>query len=594
MAREFLLGNEAIARGLLEAGLDVATGYPGTPSSEILAGLVQYDVESRKFHIEWSVNEKVALEVAIGASWAGARSVCTMKHVGLNVAADPFMTLSHTGVVGGLILVSADDPYCHSSQNEQDSRMYAKFAKVPCFDPQSPEEAKAMIKYAFEFSERHGTPVILRPTTRISHGKSDVTIGNLSGISREKKFVKNTERFVVLPRYTRSLLKKLNERQERMARELADSPWNRLSLKAGAKIGIIASGVASIYAEEVLSAVDEPVSLLKIGAYPIDPALIIQFVAGVEKVLVLEELMPVVEEQVRIYAKNVLGKLTGEVPKEGEFDLLLVRCIVHNALGVQVKMPTPPEICVELPQRPPAMCPGCAHRSTFYALKSVFKDDAIYASDIGCYTLGTQLNAVDTCLCMGASITIGSGLSISGIRNRVACTIGDSTFLHTGIQGLINAVYNKANITVVILDNRTTAMTGHQPHPGIGRTITGEPSEEISLEAIVKACGVKYLQTVDPYDLETTKSAFRKAYETDGVKVVIARQPCVITAKKMGIKRKRYEVIPELCEGCRRCVKYGCPAMGYCEGKAFSNEMCVGCGVCAKLCQFGAIKVRGD
>lgn len=590
---EFLLGNEAIARGLLEAGVDVATGYPGTPSSEILAALAPYAGE-RKFHVEWSVNEKVALEVAIGAAWTGARSVCTMKHVGLNVAADPFMTLSHTGVVGGLILISADDPFCHSSQNEQDSRVYAKFAKVPCFDPQSPKEAKDMIRYAYEFSEKYQIPVILRPTTRVSHGKADVTIGELPSAGREKMFVKNAERFVVLPKHTRVLLKKLNVKQDAMARELAASPWNRLTTKPGAKLGIVASGVASAYVEEVLASISEPVSYLKIGAYPIDPTLLTGLAAGVDQVLVIEELMPVVEEQARMYNRNVIGKMTGHVPHEGELDLASVSGIVHKALGLSASPLPAPQISVELPQRPPAMCPGCPHRATFYALKSVFKDDSIFASDIGCYTLGTQLNAVDTCLCMGASITIASGLSISGIKNHVACTIGDSTFLHTGIQGLVNSVYNKANITLVILDNRTTAMTGHQPHPAIGQRITGEPSDEVSLEAIVKACGVKYLQTVDPFDMETTKAAFRKAYNTDGVKVVIARQPCIITAKRDGIKRKRYEVVPELCEGCRRCIKFGCPAMEFVNGKAVSNEMCAGCGVCSDLCQFGAIKVRSD
>ncbi len=590
---EFLLGNEAIARGLLEAGIDVATGYPGTPSSEILTSLAPHG-EQRKFHIEWSVNEKVALEVAIGASWAGARAVCTMKHVGLNVAADPFMTLSHTGVVGGLMLISADDPFCHSSQNEQDTRIYARFAKVPCFDPQSPQEAKAMIEYAFEFSEKHQIPVVFRPTTRISHGKSDVTIGELPTTGREKKFVKNVERFVVLPKHTRALLKKLNAKQEVMAKELAASPWNRLSLKPGAKLGIIATGVSSVYVEEVLAGIEEPVSYLKIGAYPIDSDLLIKLASAVDRILVIEELMPVAEEQVRMYARNVMGKLTGEVPHEGEFDVLSVSNLIRKALGMPICTPPVPQICVELPQRPPAMCQGCPHRSTFYALKAVFKDDSIFASDIGCYTLGTQMNAVDTCLCMGASITIASGLSVSGIKNHVACTIGDSTFLHTGIQGLMNAVYNKANITVAILDNRTTAMTGHQPHPGIGHTITGQPSDEISLEAIVKACGVKYLQTVDPFDMETTKAAFRKAYDTEGVKVIIARQPCIITAKRDGIKRKRYEVVPELCEGCRRCIKFGCPAMEFKNGKAVSNDMCAGCGVCADLCQFGAIKVRSQ
>lgn len=593
MTKEFLLGNEAIARGLLEAGVDVATGYPGTPSSEILAALAP-DAEDRKFHIEWSVNEKVALEVAIGASWAGARSVCTMKHVGLNVAADPFMTLSHTGVVGGLVLISADDPFCHSSQNEQDSRMYAKFAKIPCLDPATPQEAKEMIKFGYVFSEAHQIPVMFRPTTRVSHGKSAVEIGELPVREGEKKFTKNVERFVVLPKHTRVLLKKLNAKQDEMKKALASSPWNKLSLKSGATLGVIASGVSSVYVEEALASIDIPVSYLKIGAYPIDADLIRKLADQVDSVLVIEELMPVVEEQVRMYARDVKGKLTGEVPHEGEFDVLTVTNIIRKALKLPEIKTSGQQNGIELPLRPPALCPGCPHRSTFYVMKSVYKEDSIFASDIGCYTLGTQLGAVDTCLCMGASITIASGLSHSGIKNKIACTIGDSTFMHTGIQGLINAVYNQANITVVILDNRTTAMTGHQQNPAMGETITGDPTIELSMEAMVKACGVQHMFTVDPFDMETLKAAFRKTYETPGVNVIIARQPCIITAKRMGIKRKPYEVVKDLCEGCRRCVKFGCPAMEFKDGKAVTNDMCAGCGVCSKLCQFGAIKVRSD
>jgi len=591
-----MLGNDAIARGLLESDIDVATGYPGTPSSEILVSLASHTLSGRKkdkFHIEWSVNEKVALEVAIGASWAGARSVCTMKHVGLNVAADPFMTLSHTGVNGGLILISADDPSCHSSQNEQDSRVYAKFAKIPCLDPQSPQEARDMIIYAYEFSEKFKTPVLFRPTTRISHAKADVAIGEIAPREKHPEFAKDMERFVVLPKHTRVLLKKLNAKQEAMVKALGEAPWNRLELKSGARLGVIASGVASAYAEEALEGLGRPVSYLKIGAYPVDPALIKELARNVEQVLVIEELTPFIEEQARMYAPNVLGKMTGDVPQEGEFDTLLVANIIRKAAGEPILKNREVRLDFELPARPPVMCSGCPHRAAFYALKSVFKDEAIFASDIGCYTLGTQLGAVDTCLCMGASITIASGLSLSGIGNKVACTIGDSTFIHTGIPGLINAVYNRANITVVILDNRTTAMTGHQQNPAMGANILDEPASELSLEAMVKACGVESLQVIDPLDLETSKAAFKKAYDTDGVKVIIARQPCVITAKKMGIRRRPLEVIEDACEGCKRCIKFGCPAMEVRNGKAFIGDSCAGCAVCTKICQFGAIKARG-
>ncbi len=591
MSKEYMLGNDAIARGLLESGVDVATGYPGTPSSEILTTLAPSARDH--FHIEWSVNEKVALEVAIGASWAGARSVCTMKHVGLNVAADPFMTLSHTGVVGGLILISADDPACHSSQNEQDSRVYSKFAKIPCFDPQSPQEAKDMIAYAYAFSEKHGIPVMLRPTTRISHAKSDIEVHEIAGRQKNIEFKKDPERFVVLPKHTRVLLKKLNAKQDAIRKELAESPWNRLEMNDGAKLGIIASGVASTYVEEALETLGTPVSYLKIGAYPVDPEQIKKLAGSVERILVIEELMPFVEEQARMYADNVLGKMTGDVPHEGEFDTLLVSNMIRKVAGKPLLQNRDVKLDFELPARPPAMCAACPHRATFYAMKSVFKEDSIFASDIGCYTLGTQLAAVDTCICMGASITVASGLSFAGVKNKIACTIGDSTFLHTGIPGLINAVYNKADITIVILDNRTTGMTGHQPHPATGETILGEPTTEISLESIVKACGVQSMQVIDPFDLETSKAAFKKAYGTDGVKVIIARQPCVITAKRLGIRRQQYEVLEDLCEGCKRCVKFGCPAMEVRDGKAFINDTCAGCAMCTKICQFGAVKAKG-
>jgi indolepyruvate ferredoxin oxidoreductase alpha subunit len=449
-----------------------------------------------------------------------------------------------------------------------------------------------MIVYAFELSEKYQTPVLFRPTTRVSHGKSGVVIGPLTEAKRTAKFTRDLERFVVLPRHTRALLKKLNMKQEALRKELLSSPWNRLNMKEGAKLGVIASGVSSLYVEEALASLDVPVSCLKIGAYPVDPLLITKLAESVDKVLVIEELMPVLEEQVRMYVDDVAGKMTGEVPNEGEFDVLLVSNIIRKELDLAPLPVKEPQTGLELPMRPPAMCPGCPHRATFYAMKSVFKDEAIFPSDIGCYTLGTQMGGVDTCLCMGASITIASGLSFAGVKNKIACTIGDSTFLHTGIPGLINAVYNKANITVVILDNRTTAMTGHQQHPGLGVTITGEPATEVSLEQMVKACGVDHMQVVNPFDLETTKAAFKDAYERDGVNVIISRQPCIITARRIGIKRKPMEVIEDLCEGCRRCVKFGCPAMEFENGKARTNDQCVGCGVCEKLCQFGAIKVR--
>ncbi|HSA38733.1 MAG TPA: indolepyruvate ferredoxin oxidoreductase subunit alpha [Methanoregula sp.] len=587
MERKYLLGNEAIAHACLEAGVDFVSGYPGTPSSDVIDTIrVQPD---RSFYVEWSVNEKVALENALAAAWCGVRALCTMKHVGLNVAADPLMTSAYTGVTGGLVIMSADDPFAHSSQNEQDTRCYAHFAHVPCLDPASVQEAHEMIRDAFLLSEEFGLPVIFRPTTRICHSKGDVDLGPAVTSTRKGEFHKDPRQYVVIPAHTRVLHKKLNEKQAAIRKRLVEKGFNRYELRG--KTAVIASGIAASYVQELLP---RGVSFMKIGAYPIDEEWLGGFVRKHEKVLVIEELAPEVEECVRQVAGcvPVFGKKNGYAPYEGELSPAAVAAIMEKA-GFLPKNPFPQVSPLQgLPPRPPILCAGCLHRGMFYAIKKVFKD-AIYPSDIGCYTLGLQLGTVDTCICMGASITVASGISHSGEPHDVVCTIGDSTFLHTGIQGLMNAVYNGANMTVVILDNRITAMTGHQPNPNTGITATGVEIPAVSLDAVCRACGVNFVETVDPYDITGTLNVLHEAKKRKGVKVVIARQMCVISARRAGVKRGRYTVDTEACTGCGTCVRFGCPAIEFSDEKARISDLCSGCSVCAQLCPVGAIGREG-
>ncbi|MDD5143822.1 indolepyruvate ferredoxin oxidoreductase subunit alpha [Methanoregula sp.] len=587
MERKYLLGNEAIAHACLEAGVDFVCGYPGTPSSEVIDTLRAQP--ERPYYLEWSVNEKVALENALAAAWCGVRAICTMKHVGLNVAADPLMTSAYTGVTGGLVILSADDPFAHSSQNEQDTRCYAHFARVPCLDPAGVQEAHDMIPRAFALSEEFGIPVIFRPTTRICHSKGDVELGDAIKSTRKGEFKKDPRQYVVIPAHTRVLHKKLNEKQPAIRKRLVELGLNRYEVRG--KTAIIASGIGATFVQELLS---DAVSFMKIGAYPIDEEWLGVFVQKHEKVLVIEELAPEVEEAVRQVAGMVpvFGKKNGYAPYEGELSPQAVAGIMEKA-GFLKKSPfAAPAPVTDLPVRPPILCAGCLHRGAFYAIKKVFRD-AIYPSDIGCYTLGLQLGAVDTTICMGASITNASGIAHSGETRDVVCTIGDSTFLHTGIQGLMNAVYNGANMTVVILDNRITAMTGHQPNPNTGLTACGVETPAISLDAICRACGATFVETVDPYDVTGMVNVLSEAKKRKGVKVIIAKQMCVITARRMGIKRGRYEVDAEACTGCGTCVRFGCPAIEFADEKARINDLCMGCAVCAQLCPVGAISKEG-
>lgn len=594
--REYLLGNVAIAKGILEAGAGVVSGYPGTPSSEIVDYLAPIAKE-HGIHVEWSVNEKVAMEVAIGASWTGTRSAVTMKHVGLNVAADPFMTLAYLGVGGGMVVISADDPYCHSSQNEQDSRRYAQFARIPCLDPADPQEARDMILRAFSLSEKFGLPVMVRPTTRVSHARADVEVGLPTKRVDSPKFFKNPPRRVALPVHARPLHAELLEKQAGIEATLAEELWNRAEMRG--EVGIIASGIAGLYAAEAIAELEADLSLLRIGTYPIPRRSVGDFLERLDMVLVVEEMDAVIEEFVEMVAKErnpdvkILGKRSGSIPGVGELDPLIVRNAIAGMIDLPRKMA--PKMSQEaltiLPPRPPTLCPGCSHRAAYYAMRKAFGKDAVFPNDIGCYTMGVGMGTVDTCLCMGASITVGSGIRFGGEERPICAVLGDSTFLHSGLTGLLNAAYNGARMTVAILDNSITAMTGHQPHPGTGRTACCELSPPLSLEDICRSLGAGSVDTADPYDLESMIGAFERARDHPGLSVVVAKQACVISAMRAGVRRPRLAVDSEKCGGCKICIKFGCPAIEFDGNVAKINALCSGCGVCAQICPEKAIEV---
>jgi indolepyruvate ferredoxin oxidoreductase alpha subunit len=579
--KEILSGNEAIARGAFEAGVKVATAYPGTPSTEILENIIRY----KEIDASWAPNEKVALEVGIGASFGGARALVTMKHVGVNVAADPLFTLSYTGVNGGLVLVTADDPEMHSSQNEQDNRNYAKFVKVPMLEPSDSRECKEFTRLAFELSERFDTPVMLRTTTRISHSKSIVDLGEPVNDLPEPKLVRNAAKLVMLPGNARVRHPLVEERIAKLSAFGSTLDINRMEL-LGSDIGIITAGVSYQYVREVLP----DASTLKLGmVYPLPFDLIREFAAKVKKLYVVEELDPFIEEQVRGAGIQVIGKAI--LPICGE--------LTPGILRTAFDLPEPAMIEPErLPGRPPNMCPGCPHRGVFFALNQL---KAYVTGDIGCYTLGFMppLSAMDTCVCMGASIGNATGVVKvvpAEERKKVVAVIGDSTFLHTGISGLMDMVYNNAPATVVILDNRITAMTGRQDNPASGFTLMDEPSYRIDIPELCRVLGVKHVRTIDPYDLETTRKTLAEEMERPEPSVIVTDRPCVLV-KREGVFEKGpvLTVSKEKCTGCRACLKIGCPAIvwqptGGKKGIAsIDYQLCTGCDVCRQLCKFEAI-----
>jgi indolepyruvate ferredoxin oxidoreductase alpha subunit len=593
--RVFLLGNLAIARGALEAGVRVAAAYPGTPSSEILDAIA--GVAPRLgIHAEWSTNEKVALEVAIGASYAGARALAAMKHVGVNVALDALATLAYTGVNGALVLVSADDPGMHSSQNEQDNRLLARFAKVPCLEPWDAQSAKDYTMHAFELSEKFQTPVMLRTTTRVSHAKGDVTLGELPDYEKKRfSFQKDARRYVCVPSHSRELHPLLNRKLAELERYASSCELNRMRLE-GEK-GIVVAGVARNYVLEAVEALGAEVSILELGiTHPLPRRLVERFLGHVEEVLVVEELEPFIEEQLRTLGGDVVVRGKDLLPREGELTPEQVEQAVARFLGVEYSPPPRRSSRLELPPRPPVLCPGCSHRALFYALKKVTKRK-IYAGDIGCYTLGAMppLKAMDTCLCMGSGVSQAQGFYHAGVDAEVVALIGDSTFLHAGLPALLNAAYNGAEILVIILDNRTTAMTGHQPHPGVGITATGEETFALDFVALAKALGASYVAKVRPNDFEATLRVLEEALSKRGLRVVIAEEPCALLGKKLGLWKTPPRVVEERCEGylcraCRACLRIGCPAVGWEQGRArIIEELCTGCGLCIAVCPNEAI-----
>lgn len=594
--KEILSGNEAIARGAFEAGVKVAAAYPGTPSTEILENTIRY----REIDSSWAPNEKVALEVGIGASFGGARALVTMKHVGVNVAADPLFTLSYTGVNGGLVLVTADDPEMHSSQNEQDNRNYAKFAKVPMLEPSDSQECKDFTRLAFELSEQYDTPVMLRTTTRISHGKSIVTLGEPAAGLPAPKLARNAAKLVMLPGNARVRHPLVEERIRKLSEAGTTLAINRMELR-GREVGVITSGVAYQYVREVLP----DASTLKLGmVHPLPFALIREFAAQMKMLYVVEELDPFIEEQVRAAGIQVVGKeilpICGELTpcilreafaKVGAVGANLVFAQEGQSQGLPLQVET-------LPGRPPSMCPGCPHRGVFYALNQA---KAYVTGDIGCYTLGFMppLSAMDTCVCMGASIGNATGVVkvvSEEERKKVVAVIGDSTFLHTGINGLMDMVWNNAPATVVILDNRITAMTGRQENPASGFTLMDQPTHRIDIPELCRVLGVKNVRTVDPYDLEGTRQALEEEMNRPEPSVIVTDRPCVLV-KREGVFEKGpvLSVLEEKCTGCRACLKIGCPAIVWeavdgKKGKArIDYLLCTGCDVCRQLCKFEAI-----
>jgi indolepyruvate ferredoxin oxidoreductase alpha subunit len=587
-----MTGNEAVARGAYEAGVVYASAYPGTPSTEILENTALY----KEIISEWAPNEKVALEAVLGASIAGGRTLAAMKHVGVNVAADPLMTISYTGVTGGLVLVSADDPGCHSSQNEQDNRILAKFAKIACLEPSDSQESLDYTKAAFDISEQFDVAVMLRMTTRVCHSKSLVEQGER--IEKEIiPYVKKVEKYIAAPAHARRLHPIVESKLLELEKYSNETPLNRVEWH-DKKVGIITSGVAYQYAREVFG---ENASYLKLGfTNPLPMDKIRSFASEVETLYVIEELEPFIEDQIKAAGIACIGK--ERIPNIGELNPDI---IAKTLLGESRPV-------LEIPQdklvgRPPTLCAGCPHRGFFYSLKK--KKNIMVSGDIGCYTLGASepLNTTDAVIDMGASISMGHGaqrvFDKAGKGMKVVSVIGDSTFFHSGISSLVDVVYNQGSTVNVILDNRITGMTGHQENPGSGYTLTGQKVKEIDIKSVVQALGVEFVVTVNPNDLDAVTKALDAALAFEGPSVIITRWPCVLKKftpediSEFGLKRPVCYVVEEECRGCRLCNKTGCPAIVFDKAKKKSYidpNACVGCEVCLQVCPFNAIKKAGE
>ncbi|MCX8173202.1 MAG: indolepyruvate ferredoxin oxidoreductase subunit alpha [Thermoplasmata archaeon] len=593
-----LMSNEAIARGAIESGLDVAAAYPGTPSSEIGAALARV-ADKFGFYFEYSANEKVAMEVALAAAVSGLYSMTMMKHVGLNVASDTLLTLAYTGVKGAMVIVTADDPSCHSSQNEQDNRYYGLLGNLPVIEPSTPQECLDFTRYAFQLSHELELPVLLRTTTRVNHTSADVVLGDIQQ-KHEAKFTKEPTRFVTVPAVARARRLWLLEQMKKAWKIAEECEFNRVS--GDGKLGVITSGVAYTYLSEYVSREKLECAIFKLGfTNPLPENRIVEFIKKREQVIICEELEPVLETRVRAIAQKhglnqkIHGKMDGYFPFEYEFNYEVVAKGVGKVIGkphIHEKTPSG----VQVPPRPPVLCAGCPHRATYYAIRKVTKGKAIFSSDIGCYTLGIQppLEMADLLTCMGASIGNANGLSKVN-PEPVFAFIGDSTFFHAGIPALLNAVHNGHSFITVIMDNSTTAMTGHQPHPGLPLDALGKEAKAVSIEALVRGCGVDYVKVVDAVDIPKAVEVYREALQVGGVRVVISRSPCALLVagekRKKGEKIGRYFVSQE-CRKCYVCInQFACPAF-YIEGEEvrINDGLCLGCGACTHVCPFGAIK----
>lgn len=592
MKKEYVMGNGAIALGALSAGVNLVTGYPGTPSSEILENIQKYSDGS--VHIEWSVNEKSAMEVAASASYSGARTLVTMKQVGLNVASDPLMSLAYVGVKGGMVIVSADDPGPISSQTEQDTRMFAEFCRIPVFDPASPEEAFQMIQDAFIYSERYKTPVLFRPTTRVCHAYASVEVPENRTGKEYEGFVKDSKKWVIFPRLSFLNHAMIEERNSKIGEDFSSYSMN--SIQGSGRKAVFASGVSYAYAKECLQEYPE-VRFCKIATpYPFPERFVLSCLEGVEEVLCVEELSPYIESALlKLIGKyqlpiKVYGRLTGHIASSGENSTDSLRKTLGDFLGIdmiteQMDLSDSPS----LPVRPPVLCAGCPHRASFYAVKKAMEGRKSYfCGDIGCYTLGNAmpLDMVDTCLCMGAGVTMAQGFHWVDKDATCFAFIGDSTFFASGMTGVVNALYNEADMILCVLDNSTTAMTGHQPHPGTGRNMMGDVVAKVSITKILEGMGVQKVVTVDPLNLQESVETVRECAALPGVKAIIFKSPCVAITKPQG-KMK----IGESCIGCKKCIReIGCPAIVVKDGQVTIEEgLCTGCGLCSQICPVHAI-----
>ena len=572
--KKLMLGNAAVARGLYEAGCGLISSYPGTPSTEITEQAAQYD----EIYCEWAPNEKVAMEVAFGAALAGKRSACVMKHVGVNVAADPLFTIAYTGVNAGMVICVADDPGMHSSQNEQDSRHYAVSAKLPMLEPADSEEARAFAKRAFQLSEEYDTPVFLKLCTRIAHSQSIVELGEREEVPA-KPYEKNIAKYVMVPGNARPRHPIVEERTQRLTAYAETTDLNREELGTDRTLGIITSSTCYQYAREVFG---PQASILKLGLVnPLPREKILAFAAKVDQVLVLEELDPVIETHCRNLGLTVLGK--DRLPMVGEFSQGLVAQRIRDTARPWM------ELEENIPPRPPVLCAGCPHRGLFYTLA---KHKVTVLGDIGCYTLAAYepLYAIETCECMGASVSSIHGFNKAlgqDSEGKTVAVLGDSTCLHSGMTGLANIAYNQSNSTVIILDNSTTGMTGHQQNPTTGKNLRGDPAGKIDLETLCRAMGIRRVRVVDPYDLKATEEVVTEELAAPEPSVIITRRPCVLL--KSVEKHPPYQVEPDKCKGCKMCMRIGCPAISWKDKKAVIDPtQCVGCGVCEQLCKFDA------